>query len=495
MNENTQQPENERSGLDAGEKMSSDTYNPCKNACEEIMDKIRGSGIPVSVNPSLYNRDTCNVHFIEITRVSQFIRDSRIDFNCYKKVMDSILNMTLKPGSRDRTGLKRADLKGLCHTDEEKHAAFLNDDRAAERSSSFGAAIYSNTKAYNILKYATEKYVDIFLGLDPSDISCLPGDILPYIDLITAKLSSIHCKYEIEFRPMFAELIWNYWHEEGMVSQTMKAISTRFQNKRARSGFDPLANLTLDPLRPLNNLVWGYIQDEPNRLTAVRVAGEMLHLYGIAPVITKGRLNPADSRSFFIQAFHNLLYKCSVFYKEADNIMKVPDAFPVLNALREVHLLLSEGADNQFGDLPFTARIEMLIEQYLLARPEVREFLGGRVMVPYDEAWMDRVDSMKTLQGWPGANTSYFHDLAVFGEEIILSIRWISWSQINNRDFAREWAIIFRDAIQRYIHCYQAVTGVDIAGAEIAGAIDEKSVMPSLLIQRKSKQDMLMRRR
>ncbi|RYG31696.1 MAG: penicillin-binding protein 1C, partial [Chitinophagaceae bacterium] len=40
---------------------------------------------------------------------------------------------------------------------------------------------------------------------------------------------------------MFAELIWNYWHEEGMVSQTMNAIATRFQNRRTRPGFDPLA--------------------------------------------------------------------------------------------------------------------------------------------------------------------------------------------------------------------------------------------------------------
>ena len=49
----------------------------------------------------------------------------------------------------------------------------------------------------------------------------------------------------------------------------------------------------------------------------------------------------------------------------------VADGFPVLNALREVHLLLAEGAHNQYGDLPWTARQEMLMQQWLLARPGV----------------------------------------------------------------------------------------------------------------------------
>ena len=88
----------------------------------------------------------------------------------------------------------------------------------------------------------------------------------------------------------------------------------------------------------------------------------------------------------------------------------IPDGFPVLNSLKEVHLLLAQGAHNQYGDLPSTARAEMLIQEWLLARPEMRDFLGGRVMVPYTEAWMDRVDSMKTLQGWSDVTITHFRD-------------------------------------------------------------------------------------
>ena len=68
--------------------------------------------------------------------------------------------------------------------------------------------------------------------------------------------------------------------------------------------------------------------------------------------------------------------------------------------LKELHLILAQGAHNQFGDLPWTARVEMLIQKWLLARPEIREFLGGAPMVPYKESWMAHADSMKTLQGW-----------------------------------------------------------------------------------------------
>jgi hypothetical protein len=60
---------------------------------------------------------------------------------------------------------------------------------------------------------------------------------------------------------------------------------------------------------------------------------------------------------------------------------------------------LAEGADNQFGDLPWTSRAEMLTMQWILTRPEMREFLRGRAMVPYREPWMRQVDTTKRLQG------------------------------------------------------------------------------------------------
>jgi hypothetical protein len=287
--------------------------------------------------------------------------------------------------------------------------------------------------------------------------------------------------------PSMLELIWSYWLEEGMLVQTINAIALRFQNRRS-SPNDPLGELEFDPLRPLNNLLWGYIQDEHNRLTVSRRAYEYQHHYGL---VLQGKavsgMAPADTRSKFIEAFHNLLYRASMFYREDRDTTVIADAFPLLNALKEVHLILAEGAHNQFGDLTWTARGEMLINQWMLARPEMREFLRGRYMVPYQEGWMGAVDCMKKLQGWSDTSITHFHELAVTGERILLSIRYGDWVDINNiEEQAKNWARSCKPEIQRYLHGYQAVTGVDLA-AETTEAQDGmgRLTQPSKLLQRR----------
>jgi hypothetical protein len=263
--------------------------------------------------------------------------------------------------------------------------------------------------------------------------------------------------------PCLLELIWSYWHEEGMLAQTLNAISLRFQNVRGPGEIDPLAMMEIDPLRPLNNLIWGYIQDEQHRLSVLRRVYEYDHHYGLT---LYGKAVPeirgADSRSKFLEAFHNLLYLTAIFYKEDDDTTVVADAFPILHALKEVHFLLAEGAHNQFGDLPSTARQEMLIQQWILARTEFREFLPTRIMVAYPEPWMDRVDAMKSLQGWTDTSVLHFRNLGIFGERILLSIRFGNWGSIEDPIQARNWARFWRAEIQGYIHAYRAVTGVDL---------------------------------
>ena len=53
------------------------------------------------------------------------------------------------------------------------------------------------------------------------------------------------------------ELIWSYWHEEAMLVQSVNAISRRFQNVRSMGDRDPLAHVTIDPLRPLQQSALG----------------------------------------------------------------------------------------------------------------------------------------------------------------------------------------------------------------------------------------------
>jgi hypothetical protein len=335
------------------------------------------------------------------------------------------------------------------------------------------------------------QYLNLSQPPTPPEDEKLKDLTIPYLALVRSRLGDlapresynlgIQC-YGILRRkltnPCLIELIWSYWQEEGMLVQTLNAVSRRFQNLRGLGDRDPLARFDIDPLRGLNSLLWGYIQDEQHRLTVRRRAYEYNHEYGLTlEGKAVGALRPSDGRSKFLEAFHNLLYLCTIFFKEDDDTTVVADGFPVLNALKEVHYILAAGAANQFGDLPSTARQEMLIQQWLLARPEMREFLGGKIMVPYPEEWMDRVDNVKTMFGWTDVSVIYFRDLAVYGEQIVLSIRYGAWSITNNPAQAANWARYWRPEIQAYAHAYRAATGVDLTAEPV------NSTLPSVLLR------------
>ncbi|WP_093606226.1 hypothetical protein [Lentzea waywayandensis] len=305
-------------------------------------------------------------------------------------------------------------------------------------------------------------------------------DTLPYLALIRRKLHDVaivgagddedraNVCYGILAEkltnPCFIELLWSYWNDEGRLSQTLNAIAWRFQNRRTAAGDrDPLVNLNVDPLRPLNNLLWGFIQDEGHRLTMVRRAFEYQNGYGLVLAAKPGRpVRPADSRSQFIEAFHHLLKLASVFYLHDDDTTRIADGFGVLNALKETHLLLTQGAHNQYGDMPFASRHEMLMHQWILARPEMRDFLPTRTMVAYPEAWMDRVEAMSRMQGWSDVSVVHFRDLAVYGEQILLSIRFGNWAAVNEPERAANLVRYLRAEVQGYVYAYRAVTGVDL---------------------------------
>jgi hypothetical protein len=321
---------------------------------------------------------------------------------------------------------------------------------------------------------------------------------IPYLDIIRLKLGDLQIRAGRAFgarecygilrnkltRPCLLELIWNYWLEEGMLVQTTNAMSWRFQNRRGPHDRDPLALVEIDPLRGLNNLLWGWVQDEEHRLTIPRRAYEYDHEYGLQ-LIGKAvpAIHGADSRSRFLEGFHTLLMLCSIFYKEDDDTTVVADGFPVLNALRDVHLVLTQGSHNQYGDLPWTARQEFMMQQWILARPEMREFLPRRIMVDYPEPWMDSVETMKTLQGWTDTSILHFRDMSIFGEKILLSIRFGRWTDEIHQENAANWARYWRPEVQGYVYAYRAATGVDLAAVNVSGQVN--ATMPSVLLRQR----------
>jgi hypothetical protein len=305
----------------------------------------------------------------------------------------------------------------------DRYSNFLNRTLGAEQSRS---------DTYELLRLATDDFLKKESGIAPGD----PG----------------------------IELIWSYWHEEGMLVQTIDAVTRRFQNIGAPVGPDPLSHLDIDPLRPLNNLLWGFIQDEPRRLTVKRRAYEYDHHYGLTLSGKAAAHTPsADSRSQFSAAFDNLLHLSATFLKDDDDTTVIADGLPLLRALKDVHLLLAaEGTHNQFGDLPWTARAEMLQQQWILAKPEIRDFLKSQTKISYEESWMSQVDTMKKLQGWSDVSITHFHNLGVYGEQVLLPVRYGDWTMTNNEDAAKNWARYWRPEIQGYVHATRAVTGVDL---------------------------------
>jgi hypothetical protein len=281
-----------------------------------------------------------------------------------------------------------------------------------------------------------------------------------------------------ELVPM--ELLWSYWLEEAGLVQAMHAISLRFQNK-AVGPYHALARFDLTPLRGISELIWGYIQDEVFRLSLRRRAYEYLHQYGLRMIgKAVGNLSPADERSRFLQAFHELLAVCVRYYAQLDNLTIQQDARPVLSKLKELQFVLSEGAHNQFGDLPFQARLEMRIIQFILERPEIREFLGGRIMVAYPAPWMDRLDTLRRVMRWGDTSVTEFNNLAECGERVLLRVRYGAFHAAQTSAIvADNFAIDNRDDIVQYINSYQAVTGVDL-GAETGLGVD--ATQPSVYL-------------
>jgi len=488
------------------------------------VQSIASNGVTVDMERSRRSVDPTLVMFEAILETT-----NSLSFNNYKAFMDYVL-------CNDDEALKKLDRREqerITGGKTEKYEYLRDNKRYLP---------FTDTDSYRLLKIATEAFLIVNCGIplkgfvdddlyeqlldkynaedgsgkSPKEFwkqhQLLNVDqddyIFPYLSVIYNKLPDVPVKrkifseesfnpHEAErcygiimeklYYPCMIELIWNYWIEEGMAVQTINSISRRFQNVRGPQDRDPLANVETDPLRPLNNLLWGYVQDEQHRLSVLRRAYEYDHHYGLS---LEGdavpALRTADSRSRFLEAFHQMLQQASYFYKQDDDTTMVADGFALLNALRDLHMILSEGAHNQYGDLPTTARIEMMMEQWLMSRPEFRELLPTRTMVAYPEPWMDRVDAMKRIQGWTDTSITHFRFLAIYGEQILLSVRFTNWSEIDDADLAAVWARFFRNQVKGYVHAYRAVTGVDLSAETTTSQQQELfTTRPSVLLQRR----------
>jgi hypothetical protein len=263
--------------------------------------------------------------------------------------------------------------------------------------------------------------------------------------------------------PAGLELIWNYFLEEAGLVQGFMEVCRRFQNKRSA-----LARFDISPLRRIGDFIDGYIDDVEYRGKIQQRSLEYTHQYGLQLVGRAiGNVEPADARSRFLQAFHGLLHACMRFYEDVDDLQVVEDARAILNALKDVHLLLAEGSHNLYSELPAKARIEFRVIQFILGQNALREFLGGRIMVTYPEPWMPHLARLREILRWGDRSVADYYHLANIGEQLLLRIRFGPFAPNTpitpgQTQLARQFALAFRDSISQYVFSYHALTGVDL---------------------------------
>ncbi|MCB9495828.1 MAG: hypothetical protein H6686_02970 [Fibrobacteria bacterium] len=279
-----------------------------------------------------------------------------------------------------------------------------------------------------------------------------------------------------------ADLIWNYWMEEGGLVQGMNILALRFQNRAVPGKAEFLRNFELDALRPMSHFLWEYIESEPHRLSVVRRAYEYEHEYGLR-LLGKAveKMEPYERRTGFIAGFNSLIHLAHKLFRDEDDLQRKADAFPLLNQLQELQSLVQEGAHNQYPELVKKARTEMLMQQYVFTLPPVQEFIRARPMVVYEEPWMGPLDALRQAMGWDPVSVSVYHKLAERSESLITTIRTYDWVHETVIDAARSWAQTYRSEIQSYAHAYRTVTGVDLTEKLEEGYAEQ----PSTLIRRR----------
>ena len=175
-------------------------------------------------------------------------------------------------------------------------------------------------------------------------------EVVPYYQLIIERLEDRPLKPDFvtdgawdygilrdaATRPPMIELIWSYWHEEGMLRADDGRDARAVPEHEDPGGHDPLAEVRHRSAASAEQPLWGWIQDESDRLTVPRRAYEYDHEYGCR--CWAARCRPMRPRRRRSQVPARRSTTCSsvreVFYKQDDDTTVIADGFPVLNALQ-----------------------------------------------------------------------------------------------------------------------------------------------------------------
>ncbi len=282
------------------------------------------------------------------------------------------------------------------------------------------------------------------------------------------------------------ELIHSFWLEVAMLGQGIRMIAFRFQNHAADARVSRLANLNVFHLRPAAGLLWDFLASQ-HELRTVRGrvhSGYLAELDCGLPGRAAQPLRPVRRNSSFSAAFHGLLHVALRYHAQHDDKSIHADGFPVLQALRTFSDVLKRTEVNSFARIALDARIEFTTYACILTQPEIRRFLVVEG-IPAREPWLPALDALNETCGWNVGPALSYYDLAVEGERLVSSVRWMDWEdETTGLANAQAWAIHFRNSIQTYCYRMRLVCGLDLASDAKEHIRDQALPMSTLVYRR-----------
>ena len=284
-------------------------------------------------------------------------------------------------------------------------------------------------------------------------------------------------------RPLFCELIFVFWIEIGLLAQSFRLVAHRFQNYGASKKVARLSHLNVAALRPVAGLLFDWLSQQHEVRTVHARVHAYLHEFNCAlPGKAARPIAPVRTETGFSSAFHGLLHVALRYYLQTSELTWVPDAFPLLTALRTLSEVLKRTEVNTFQRTAFDARREFASYGVILGTPEVRRFLVTEG-IPAREDWIPAVDALNDLAGWRvGAMLNYL-DLATEGERILASVRWLDWDAADDA-MAQAWANANRQSVQCYAFRTRLISGLDLASDQAEHLRDHALPMSTLAYRR-----------
>jgi hypothetical protein len=293
------------------------------------------------------------------------------------------------------------------------------------------------------------------------------------------------CRQEEDCRGSFCSLIYCYWLDEAGLPWSLERLADRIENG-ASGPNRPLQAIHVSEDKEIARVINRYASIwQQGHLAAVDERRKQYHaLYGFPLYIARrwGKLDTVDPRSNFPAAFHQFLSNAMRYYRDSQNLDRIPDPQPAITSLKALGDMLKEGNEN----------LRIVRSPELRGQFEyTKKVLGGHWQEPADplgeewtnllpgrpgkiqdvDPWTFVVDTVATMYGWRRSPTRNYVTLAETGELILILSRWLTRDDsVLNDGVSRAFLEILKDAVSDYVAAFRNVARVDLSRQAFSGS-------------------------